>query len=226
MRNAKMTILFSSAMVILGLMTVGSARAQGSAQNDLAGFYVGAIVGHADGSYQSASSPEIDHEPSGQFVGLRAGWNRASGLFVFGIDADVAFASIDGEDTVTVSGFKSDVSDDFNYLSTLRVRVGGRTGRAMLYGTAGFAFAELDNKLVVSTSGQEVGRDDVRSRHTGWTAGAGLEVPLTQRISITTEYFYVDMQEEEITVNIGTFPFTDKGDLNLNTLRFGVNFRF
>ena len=96
----------------------------------------------------------------------------------------------------------------------------------MIYGTAGLAFADLDNQLVVSNSGQEVGRDEESSHHTGWAAGAGVEFPLTPRISITAEYLYMDMEEEEVTVDIGGFPFTDQGDLNLSTLRFGVSFRF
>ena len=126
--NGKTKTLLSVAIAFALIMFAESARAQGGAQNDLAGFYVGALAGYANGSYQSAASPEIDHEPSGQFIGIRAGLNRPFGSFVFGIEADVAFASIDGEDTITVSGFKSDVSHDINHLSTLRARVGGITG--------------------------------------------------------------------------------------------------
>jgi outer membrane immunogenic protein len=226
MRAVRRKTLLSFAAFVAFSVVAGPARAQGVAANDTAGFYLGAFAGYANGSYQSAVSPSIDHEPAGQFAGVRAGWNRSVGSFVFGAEADVALASVDGDDSITVSGFKSDVSHDINYLSTVRARVGGIAGRAMIYGTAGLALADLDNQLVVSASGNEVGRDEEGSRHTGWAAGAGLEFAITQRMSLTAEYLHIDMREEEVRVNIGGFPFTDEGDLDLNTFRFGVNFRF
>lgn len=230
MRNAKgdTIAVLRYATIVLGVLIIfaGRAQAQNPGQEDFAGIYVGVFAGYADGSYVSETSPEIDHEPTGEFLGIRAGWSRPYGSWLFGIDADTAFTSIDGEDTITVSGFKSDVSHDINYLSTLRARVGGRAGPAMIYATAGFALADLDNQIVVTAGAQEVGHDEESSRHTGWAAGAGVELPLTQRISVTAEYLYVDMGEEEVTVEIGDFPFTDKADLNLSTLRLSVNLRF
>jgi len=213
-------MLFGLIAVVLATVMSGSAQAQ------MTGFYAGALAGHASGSYKSDASPSIDHSPSGQFLGVQLGWNQHSGSLILGVDGDLAFASVKGNDSITASGFKSDVSSDMNYLGTLRARVGGMAGSTMIYGTAGFALANLDNKLLVTAGSTEVGRDKKSSTHTGWTVGAGVEFPITPKISLAGDYLHIDMQKEQVTMHIGTFPFTDKGDLNLNTFRVGLNFRF
>ena len=198
-----------------------------AAQNNLTGFHVGALAGYASGTYESGTTAGIDHEPSGGFLGGQIGWSGQFGSWIAGVDGDLAFTSIEGDDNVTVSGFKSDLSSETNYLGTLRGRLGGMAGATMIYGTAGIAMADLDNHIVVSNAaGAEIGRDTEGSRHTGWVAGVGFEFPITPRVSFDAEYLYIDMGDEEVTVNIGAFPFTDTGDLNLSTVRAGINFRF
>jgi len=207
-------------------MYAGPAQAQDVGQKALSGFYVGALVGYADGTYSSDTSAEIDHEPSGGLLGVQMGWSRPSGPIIFGIDGDIAYTKIEGEDTITLQGFKSDVTHDINYLGTLRARLGFMAGPVLIYGTAGLAVADLDNKIVVSYNGQHVGSDEESSWHTGWTAGVGVEYPITPNLALGAEYLYIDMGKEEVTMNIGGYPMTDKGDLNLNTIRLGVKYRF
>jgi len=215
-------VLAPAAALLAALLLVPSPiEAQG-----LTGFHVGILGGYANGTYQSDASPEIDHEPSGGLVGVQAGWDRRVGSLIAGLEGDISFLSVDGSDSITVSGFRSDVGSDLNYVGTLRGRLGGMAGPAMVYGTAGIAVAGVDNDLVVSSAGGEVGRDRKTSRHEGWTAGAGVEYPVTPRLVLVAQYLYIDMREEEVTLHIGTFPFTDKGDLNLNMFRVGVSLRF
>jgi outer membrane immunogenic protein len=209
----------AAALLAAALLVPGMTEAQG-----LTGFHVGILGGYTDGTYQSEVSPGIDHEPSGGLIVVQAGWDRHVGALIIGIDGDIAFAPVDGGDSITVSGFKSDVSSDLDYIGTLRGRVGGMAGPGMIYGTAGIAVAEVNNKLVVSSGGLEVGRDNETSRHKGWTAGAGVKYPMTLRLSFEAQYLYIDMHDEEVTMSIGTFPFTDEGDLNMSTFRVGVSF--
>lgn len=197
------------------------------AQTSLTGFHIGALAGYAEGAYESGTTPGIDHEPSGGYWGGQIGWSGSFGSLIAGVDADLAFTSLEGDDNVTVSGFRSDLSSEVNYLGTLRGRLGWMAGNAMIYGTAGLAIADLDNHIVVSSAaGAAVGRDTEGSQHTGWVAGAGVEFPITPKISFDAEYLYIDMGDEDVTVNIGAFPFTDTADLNLSTVRVGINFRF
>jgi outer membrane immunogenic protein len=207
-----------AALLAAALLVPHTTEAQG-----LTGFHVGILGGYTDGAYQSDVSPGIDHEPSGGLIGVQAGWDRRVGILILGIDGDIAFAPVDGGDSITVSGFKSNVSSDLDYLGTLRARVGSMAGPAMIYGTAGIAVAEVNNQLMVSNGGLEVGRDNEASRHQGWTAGAGVKYPMTSSLSFEAQYLYIDMYDEEVTMNIGTFPFTDEGDLKLSTFRVGVS---
>jgi outer membrane immunogenic protein len=220
--------LLGTVAFFMAALTVyaGTAQAQNIGQKGLSGFYVGALLGYATGEYSSDISEQIDHEPTGGLLGVQVGWSLSTGPMVFGIDADVARTNIEGEDSVTTIGYKSDVSHDINYLGTVRGRVGFMAGPVLIYGTAGLAFADLDNKLVVSYGGQLVGSDEQDSWHTGWTAGLGVEYPITPNFSVGAEYLYIDMGREEITMHVGGYPVTDKGDLNLNVGRLGFRFRF
>ncbi|MBN2438323.1 MAG: porin family protein [Deltaproteobacteria bacterium] len=217
------TVVFSLAVFT---MSAGPAQAQGVGQKGLSGFYVGALIGYATGEYSSDMSEQVDHEPTGGLLGVQMGWSLSSGPMIFGIDADIARTNIEGEDSITMMGYKSDVSHDINYLGTVRGRVGFMAGPVLIYGTAGLAMADLDNKIVVSYNGQLIGSDEQDSWHTGWTVGAGIEYPITPNFSVGAEYLYIDMGREEVTMNIGGYPATDKGDLNLNVARLGFKFRF
>lgn len=229
LRKARVSIkVWGVAAFCLAALTIASspAHAQGFVQKGLSGFYVGALVGYATGEYSSDMSEQVDHEPTGGILGFQTGWSLASGPMVFGIDADISRTNIEGEDSITVSGYRSDVSHDINYLGTVRGRVGFIAGPVLIYGTAGLAMADLDNKMVVSYNGQLVGSDEQDSWHTGWTVGLGVEVPITPNFAIGAEYLYIDMGREEVTMHVGNYPVTDKGDLNLNVGRLGFKFRF
>jgi outer membrane immunogenic protein len=215
-------VLFLAALT----MFASPVQAQNIGQKGLSGFYIGALVGYGTGEYSSDMSEQIDHEPTGGLLGVQMGWSLSSGPMIFGIDADLARTNIEGEDSITMMGYKSDVSHDINYLSTVRARVGVMAGPVLIYGTAGLAMADLDNKIVVSYNGTLVGRDEQDSWHTGWTVGLGVEYPITPNISIGADYLYIDMGREEVTMHVAGYPITDKGDLNLNTARLGFKFRF
>jgi len=220
-RSCVMTIF-----LVLVMMFAVPVQAQDLGQKGLSGFYVGALVGYANGKYASDMSAEIDHEPDGGLFGIQVGWSHPVGPIILGIDGDIALTKIEGEDSITLMGFKSDVTHDVNYLSTIRARLGFMAGPVLIYGTGGLAMADLDNKLVVSYYGQHIGSDEKSSWHAGWTVGGGLEFPITPNLALGAEYLYVDMGKEEVTMNIGGYPVTDKGDLDLHTFRFGIKYRF
>ena len=55
--------------------------------------------------------------------------------------------------------------------------------------------------------------------------GGGVEMGLTQNLSARLEYLYVDFNDATTTMNLG-FPFTDQADMNLNIVRFALNYRW
>jgi len=185
------------------------------------GFYFGVHAGYGWGELTSAADTTIDHEPTGGLFGGQIGYNWQSGQFVFGIEADFAFSTIDGDDISTAGGFTTLADHDMKFLGTARGRIGLAHDRVLFYATGGFAWARVEGRLNVLTVG--TGSDEITL--TGWTAGGGLEFAFTRNLSARIEYLYVDFQKEPTTITIGGFPLADQADSSLNIVRFGLNYR-
>ena len=97
-----------------------------------------------------------DVDTDGFLGGGFAGYNLQNGLFVYGIEADVGYTGVKGDNGITET--KSGVE------GSLRGRLGfAVTDDILLYATAGGAAKRLE--------GQRSGGDDSNTM-LGWTAGA------------------------------------------------------
>jgi len=128
------------------------------------GFYIGGNIG--------ATWPSDDLEilnDEAQFVGgFHAGYNwQTRSNWVIGIEGDADFGS-----------------DDFDYLASIRGRLGYAFGRTMIYGTGGVAFAAFNNG----------GLDD----ETGWVAGGGMETKVRGNLSLGLEALYYNFDEASV----------------------------
>ena len=56
----------------------------------------------------------------------------------------------------------------------------------------------------------------------GWTAGAGVELPLAPAVTVKFEYLYVDFG----TVSFNNGVFSNEVGFNEHILRAGMNFKF
>ena len=59
----------------------------------------------------------------------------------------------------------------------------------------------------------------------GWVTGAGIEAPLTNRLSLKAEYLHVDLGNMNCGFNCGVAG-NNKVSLKSDVVRGGVNFRF
>jgi outer membrane immunogenic protein len=174
------------------------------------GFYIGAMGGYAT---EATSDPLA---VKGGFAGGTLGYNWQSGMTVFGVEADGAWASI----SQSASLLGVTVTDKVQGLGTLRGRVGVAIDQVLLYGTAGFALA--DNKLSASALGVTFSDSQV---HTGWAAGAGVEWMFTRGWSLKAEYLYRSFGSQ--TYFAGQFPpGIASGSLAMHSGQFGVNYHF
>ena len=187
------------------------------------GFYVGVHAGYAWGELTSDVNPDVDHEPKGGLFGGQIGYNWQQGLFVFGVEADLAYSTVKGNDggTVLPGPFTFAAESEMKYLGTVRGRLGVASDRVLMYVTGGFAWSKVDATMTVVGAGS--GSDTINL--TGWTAGAGIEYAFTQNFTIRAEDLYVDFSKESTSVDIGGFPFTDVADKNLNIARFALNYK-
>ena len=175
------------------------------------GFYIGAMGGYGKENTSSAGAL------SGGLAGGTVGYNWQTGAMVLGLEADAAWSNIGA--SAGIPGLVA-VSDNIDDLGTVRGRVGYAIDQVLLYGTGGFAWA--DNKLTATVLGTSFSQSQV---HTGWTAGAGVEVMFLPKWSVKAEYLYRSFSGQTYFASIipGGVP---TGTLNINSGQVGVNYHF
>lgn len=158
------------------------------------GAYLGVFGGYASGELTDAGTADID----GWLVGFAAGYDvYLADSIVGGIVADIAWNDIaDATDTFT---------SDWN--GSLRARLGYDAGAFLPYVTGGLAFISGND----ATSGDS-------NTHWGWTVGAGVEVAVSEQLSLDLQYRYTDYA----TAEYGGF---DVG-ATTHAATVGLNWRF
>ncbi len=192
------------------------------------GLYIGAHVGYgwSDADWQFADTPGIstNHSGEGGLLGGQIGYNIQSGRFVFGVEADMSSAWLDGGTACPNPAFNCDHS--FNWIASLRGRAGMTVNgnRTLLYATGGGAWADVDYVASDAVTGAKFGTG-FSNTHVGWVAGAGIEHMLTPNLSARLEYLYYGF--DKVTAPAGALG-GGPADLDLatQTVRFGLNFKF
>ena len=220
------------------------------------GLYVGLNAGYSWGDFDhTANVDPIDlivtdfpgfsgtfgADADGFSGGAQAGFNWQVNGFVFGVEADIQAANLDGrvsgtevfdlpivgEVPVTVGA-----STELDWFGTARLRAGFLpTERLLVYGTGGFAFGRTTSTASISAVlpvfgeiGDETSSSDTR---TGWAAGGGVEYAIDDNWSIKGEYIYTDLGEEEVFSFAEDPLFADlTSDVKFHTVRIGVNYSF
>lgn len=162
------------------------------------GPYVGANIG-----YQAGAVYNWAVDPSGVAGGLQAGYLWQSGQLVIGGEVDIQASA--AEDTFANYKFSNP------WFGTLRGRIGYALNNVLLYGTGGLALGELEGSGYGMTESNLLG---------GWSLGAGIEVALTQHVSVRAEYLYTDLSDTNYVLtgmNHG---------IESSILRFGLNYKF
>jgi len=214
----KKLLLMTTGLIALGMVPAGAADLAPYAKapavvaiNNWTGFYLGAMGGYAQENSSGIGSLK------GGFAGGTAGYNWQTGNLVFGIEADAAWSDIGA--TIGTPGLVT-VTDRIRDTGSVRGRIGYAFDQVLVYGTGGYAWA--DNRI----SATALGLTFADSRfHSGWAAGAGVEVMFAPKWSVKAEYLYKSFGSQ--TYFAGLFPpgFTT-GTLNLNTVQVGVNYHF
>lgn len=177
---------------------------------------------------------------------IRAGYDWQFGPFVAGLLAE--WSAVDVSDTVT--GFSSTPANyvftrELNDMAALRARVGFATGPALVYITAGAAYAGVENSFRTTNTANSFVVQNDEDDADGWQAGGGLEWRLAPNLSVTGEYLYSNLTAGDYVLrvgNTGTTPATNpfilapnttgtdmtrsNNDIELHALRIGMNVRF
>lgn len=132
------------------------------------------------------------------------------------------------------------MSDQQNWLGTVRGRLGVAFNRFFLYGTGGLAYGNVQHTLsetqltgVGGTTLAVLSVSDSTTR-TGWAAGVGAEYAITDRWSVGVEYLHADLGTDTlstpnpavtisgVTFNPSSATFHDRSDM----VRAVVDYRF
>ena len=120
---------------------------------------------------------------SGGQVGGTVGYNRQLGNAVFGVEGDIDWSGLNGNNTTL--GCPGGCSTSDSWLSTVRGRIGYSFDRVMPYVTGGLAVGDIR----AATPGLAGGT----STNAGWTLGGGIEFALPGNWTAKAEYLRVDL---------------------------------
>ena len=178
-------------------------------------------------------------------VGYNYQFGPGQGLVV-GLEADIAYTDLDssrsvpyGFDGQVLQGSITSYRSSLDYLGTVRGRVGYGFNQFLIYGTGGFAYGGVDNRIGVALlpGGPLVAGGSTSETATGYAFGGGVEyaVPTTSflnlfhssAVTVKAEYLHYDLGHSDIAIaapglNVASARVTNQGDL----VRFGVNYKF
>ena len=184
-----------------------------------AGLHGGYGWGDADDTEPVAAARNLS--PDGYFAGGQLGCNwQWQPNWVFGIEGDIAGANI-SEQTQFSGGVNPNITQKIDMLASIRARAGWANGPSLWYVTGGWGWAKAERTTVFVTGPTFSQNRD--ATHDGWVVGAGYEHMINQNWTVKLEYVYYSLGDETYKFSAFGQP---KIDLDLHTVKFGVNYKW
>ncbi len=190
---------------------------------DWTGLYIGMHTGFTRGtSSATLADPTVatdNHVFNGMTGGVQAGynWHLNSGILL-GVEGDISFPNYLPSNHVVSSAATglSSAEERWDYVASLRARLGYTTGARLFYATGGLAFA---GERFLSTPINDV---EDRRLHTrlGWAAGAGLEYAFAPHWTARLEYLYQGFDSAAVSFPSGV---NYASTMDMHAIRVGLN---
>ncbi len=177
------------------------------------GLYVGGNLGYVDHMTRRTDADGFIGETAAQVAdvgnvtgGVQAGYNWQSHCTVWGIEADWQWSGADAHGDITPSIPQvAKFSSNMEWFSTVRGRYGIMVDQTLLYGTVGFAFAQIKDEWTFGPPALAFTVIDTFSNlRVGLAAGVGLEYAWSQSVSLKAEALYLAFTDH--TNNIVAAP--------------------
>ncbi|MGF7163543.1 outer membrane immunogenic protein [Rhodoligotrophos appendicifer] len=162
--------------------------------------------------------------PDGFLIGGRAGCDMQLdqfGSFVLGALVDGSYADINDKTSYPAGPVTATYKTDINYAINIRARAGFALDRILFYGTGGLAIGNVEGELSTAFAS-----DKDSKTLTGWVAGGGVEWAVTDNISVFGEYLYSDFGSKKFSYGGALTAQSYKQSVDLQSVLFGVNYRF
>ena len=174
------------------------------------GFYIGLHGGYGWGNLNDndASDDVFDNaDVQGAVIGGQLGVNWQWNNFVLGVEGDAGWSGIDTTDEFDDNAANGE-DMGFDYLASVRGRLGLGFDRFMIYGTGGVGFTSF------STDGIADSGEDTQI---GWVAGGGAELLVTDNVSLGAEYLHYEFDDtfDDGDTNVGTSADVIRGRVNV-----------
>lgn len=185
------------------------------------GWYAGVNAGVANttNSLDPPSGQDTNLHGYNGTAGLVGGYNQTttSGLF-YGGEADVNYVSEARHHTDSTQGF-------WDGYGTIRGRVGMAFDPALVFLTGGVAFVDATSKWQSSPATFSFSASGIR---VGWVMGAGTEFSLTDNISMSAQYLWLDTPYLPTAAASPPSGFPHKFQISnsANIIRTGLNWHF
>jgi outer membrane immunogenic protein len=253
-----------AALIAAGFVMSGTARATDLYEETpeylppilWSGSYVGGHFGGAWGDTDVTDEYDYVGDPiknsslgtAGILTGVQIGYNRQSGNFVYGVEADLGYMSLSGSQSTDLpppDSYKGDdrlgeltgkYSMEGGLYGDLTARVGYGTDSVLFYVKGGAAFLNANFKAnyvganCSTVSGYHCGPANPSTFEfeqsdtlLGWTLGFGVEYALNSNWSLKLEYQHFDFGSTSFDHN-GEFDFTNSSCCNPSELKGNVEF--
>ena len=170
------------------------------------------------------------------------GQSFGGGGFVVGVEADIAYTDISRTTTFVVGGRQSRFNASTDFIGTVRGRVGYAFDRFLVYGTGGFAYADVtqNTNLLDPTNTVSAYAGRRSTIDTGYAVGGGIEYALptdsflnftrSSAVTLKAEYLYYDLGTSTLlSPSTAAGPggtYTHRITNNGNLVRAGLNYKF
>jgi outer membrane immunogenic protein len=223
MRKAVLTVfggvlLFALSPAYAADMPVkGAPYAPAPSYYNWTGFYAGINAGYGFGTsnWSLGGVSTGDFDIDGFVVGGTLGYNQQIGRFVWGIEGDFDYSTIDGSSSSVVC-LPGTCATANSWLATIRARLGWAFDRWMPFVTFGGAAGDIKATSILGSS---------TSTEFGWTFGGGLEAALWDNWTWKVEYLYIDLGDGSCTGACSPIGPINV-DFKANLVRTGFNYRF
>lgn len=196
------------------------------------GFYAGAHVGYMFGNAKATLSDPIGSGTAGGsnpygalFGGVQAGYEQVfSSRLMLGIEADFSFPNY--EDASKVLSYRATgtgyVSEEYEWMATLRGRAGYDFGPWTPYVTGGIAWASTRwSRIDLNTGNEDANPSNIR---VGYAVGGGVDYRIDSRWAARAEYLYTNFNLSGFL--FGSAPARYNSQYDLQRFRIGLNYKF
>jgi outer membrane immunogenic protein len=211
------------------------------------GFYVGGTAGYANGNHSSddvagafLGYPDLTNGQSQGFAGGGTlGVNLQSGRLVYGLETDLSWLTNKSsfvDPNGALNNFYPSATNRLNYLGTVRGRLGLAVDNTLIYGTAGFAYASVENTARYNSfyfPTNNTPNYDAKSTRFGWVIGGGVEHAFALNWTFKGEALYAQLQPNDViwtSPGSQVFPanatYQEKFNASVTVIRAGLNYKF